>query len=69
GYADQRGSIGYNLTLGEQRANAARNALIAGGIDANRLEIISYGKNGQICTAGNETCWQQNRRAAFAMRH
>lgn len=67
GYSDERGSAEYNLALGEKRANAARKALIADGIDADRLQIISYGKEAQVCTAENETCWQQNRRAAFSL--
>jgi peptidoglycan-associated lipoprotein len=67
GYADERGSAEYNLALGEERANAARNALIAAGVDADRIQVISYGKEAQVCTADNETCWQQNRRAAFSL--
>jgi peptidoglycan-associated lipoprotein len=67
GYSDERGSAEYNLALGENRANAARNALIAAGVAAERLQIISYGKEVQFCTADNETCWQQNRRAAFLL--
>jgi peptidoglycan-associated lipoprotein len=67
GYADERGSAEYNLALGEERANAARNALIAAGVDAERIQIISYGKEAQVCTADNEKCWQQNRRAAFSL--
>jgi peptidoglycan-associated lipoprotein len=67
GYSDERGSAEYNVALSEKRANAARNALIAAGVDADRLEIISYGKETQVCTDETEACWQQNRRAAFAM--
>jgi peptidoglycan-associated lipoprotein len=69
GYADERGSNEYNLALAEKRANAARNALIQGGISGERLQIISYGKEAQVCTARTEACYQQNRRAAFNMRH
>jgi outer membrane protein OmpA-like peptidoglycan-associated protein len=67
GYADDRGSAEYNLALGEQRAESARKALIAAGVKPERLQIISYGKEVQVCTAENETCRQQNRRAAFSM--
>jgi peptidoglycan-associated lipoprotein len=67
GYADERGSAEYNLALGEKRANAARDALIAEGVPAGRLKIISYGKEAQVCTANTEYCFQQNRRAAFNM--
>jgi outer membrane protein OmpA-like peptidoglycan-associated protein/opacity protein-like surface antigen len=67
GFADDRGSAEYNLALGEERAESARKALIAAGVQPQRLQIISYGKEVQVCTAENETCRQQNRRAAFSM--
>jgi peptidoglycan-associated lipoprotein len=67
GFADDRGSAEYNLALGERRANAARNALLAAGVAADRLQIISFGKEAQLCTEQTESCWQQNRRAAFSM--
>jgi outer membrane protein OmpA-like peptidoglycan-associated protein len=67
GFADDRGSAEYNLVLGERRAEAARAALIAAGVDPERLQIISYGKEVQVCTAENEACRQQNRRAAFSL--
>jgi peptidoglycan-associated lipoprotein len=69
GYSDERGSAEYNLALGEKRASAARDALVQAGVEAERLKIISYGKEAQVCTAGNEKCWQQNRRAAFNMHY
>ena len=68
GYSDERGTSAYNLALGEKRANAVREALMAEGIDGSRITIISYGKGAQVCTANNEGCYQQNRRAAFMMR-
>jgi peptidoglycan-associated lipoprotein len=67
GYADERGSAEYNLALGAERATAARNALISEGLDPERIQVISYGKEAQACTAETEACWQQNRRAAFSM--
>ena len=67
GYADDRGSAEYNLALGQQRAESARKALIAAGVQPERLQIVSYGKEVQVCTEEDETCRQQNRRAAFAM--
>jgi peptidoglycan-associated lipoprotein len=69
GYADDRGSTEYNLALAEKRADAARNALMQAGISGDRLQIISYGKEAQVCTQQTEACYQQNRRAAFNMRH
>ena len=67
GFADERGSIEYNLMLGQQRAEAARNALIAAGVDPSRVEIVSFGKANAVCAESSETCYQQNRRAAFSL--
>ncbi len=67
GYADDRGSAEYNIALGVRRATAARKALIEAGVAPERLQIISYGKEVQVCTAQDEACRQQNRRAAFSM--
>jgi len=67
GYCDDRGSAEYNLALGENRANAARTALVNAGVAASRLRVISYGKEKQFCTEENESCWQQNRRAQFSL--
>jgi peptidoglycan-associated lipoprotein len=67
GYCDDRGSAEYNLALGESRANAAREALVAAGVPAASLRVISYGKEKQFCTEDNEACWQQNRRAQFSL--
>jgi len=67
GYCDDRGSAEYNLALGENRANAARTALVSAGISASRLRVISYGKEKQFCTEEDESCWQQNRRAQFSL--
>jgi peptidoglycan-associated lipoprotein len=69
GYCDERGSDEYNLALGENRANAAKNALVSAGIAAGRIRVISYGKEKPFCTESNEQCWQQNRRAGFSMDH
>jgi len=67
GYCDDRGSAEYNLALGENRANAARTALVTAGVPAGRLRVISYGKEKQFCTEETESCWQQNRRAQFSL--
>ena len=67
GYCDDRGSAEYNLALGENRANAARTALVSAGVSGSRLRVISYGKEKQFCTEENESCWQQNRRAQFSL--
>jgi peptidoglycan-associated lipoprotein len=67
GYCDDRGSAEYNITLGENRANAARSALIAAGVPASRVRVVSYGKERQFCSEENESCWQENRRAQFTI--
>lgn len=65
GHADERGSTEYNLALGDNRANAAKNALVQAGIAADRIRVISYGKEKPFCNEQTEECWQQNRRAHF----
>jgi peptidoglycan-associated lipoprotein len=65
GHCDERGSTEYNLALGDNRAGAVKNALVEGGISADRIRTISYGKERPFCTESNEACWQQNRRAHF----
>jgi len=67
GYCDERGSNEYNLALGENRANAAKNALVTAGVAATRIRVISYGKEKPFCSESTEECWQQNRRAGFTM--
>lgn len=62
GHCDERGSTEYNLALGDNRANAAKNALVQAGVAANRIKTISYGKEKPFCTEHTEACWQQNRR-------
>jgi peptidoglycan-associated lipoprotein len=65
GHCDERGSTDYNLALGDNRANSARDALVKAGIAADRIKVISYGKEKPFCTESNEDCWQQNRRDHF----
>jgi len=65
GHCDERGSTEYNLALGDNRANAAKSALVSAGVSADRIKTISYGKEKPVCTESTETCWQQNRRAHF----
>jgi len=67
GYCDERGSNEYNIALGQNRANAAKNALVTAGIAADRIRVISYGKEKPFCTESTEECWQQNRRAGFSL--
>ena len=67
GHADERGTREYNLALGERRARAVMDYLIALGIAANRLKTISYGKERPICTEPNEACWNRNRRTVTTL--
>jgi peptidoglycan-associated lipoprotein len=62
GHCDERGSTEYNLALGDNRASAVKNAMVAGGISADRVKTVSYGKEKPFCTEHNDQCWQQNRR-------
>jgi peptidoglycan-associated lipoprotein len=68
GHCDERGSIEYNIALGDKRANTVKNALIGGGVTADRINTISYGKEKPFCTEHDEACWQQNRRGHFVYR-
>ncbi|MFQ5348738.1 MAG: peptidoglycan-associated lipoprotein Pal [Rhodothalassiaceae bacterium] len=65
GHADERGTREYNLALGERRANAAKNYLVALGVDPNRLKTISYGKERPAVLGTGEEVWRQNRRAVL----
>jgi peptidoglycan-associated lipoprotein len=65
GHCDERGTSKYNLSLGDRRANAAKEYLASLGVDATRIRTVSYGKERPFCTASTEECWQQNRRAHF----
>jgi len=62
GHCDERGTAAYNLVLGEKRAKAARNYLVELGVGANRLSVVSYGKERPSCDEHAESCYQQNRR-------
>lgn len=62
GHCDKRGTVEYNLALGERRANAAKEQLIAAGVEASRIKVVSYGKNRPIVEQdGSEWAYQQNR--------
>jgi peptidoglycan-associated lipoprotein len=65
GHCDERGTVEYNQALGEQRANAARDYLVAQGVDTSRMQVISYGKERPFALGHDEASWQQNRRAHF----
>jgi peptidoglycan-associated lipoprotein len=62
GHCDERGTREYNLALGERRANAVKDYLVAQGVSASRLSTISYGKERPVVLGSNEAAWAQNRR-------
>ena len=63
GHCDERGTREYNLALGERRANATKNALVALGVNATRITTISYGKERPDATGSDEEAFARNRRA------
>jgi peptidoglycan-associated lipoprotein len=67
GHCDERGSEEYNLALGDRRANAVKEFLVAQGIPANRMMTVSYGEERPICRDESEDCFKKNRRAAFTL--
>ena len=67
GHCDERGTREYNLALGERRANAARQYLVAQGIPAARIQTISYGKERPDPVGSDEAAWARNRRAVTAL--
>jgi peptidoglycan-associated lipoprotein len=68
GHCDERGTSAYNLVLGEKRAKAVRNYLVELGVSANRLSVVSYGKERPFCGEHAESCYQQNRRGHLVVR-
>jgi len=67
GHCDERGTREYNLALGEKRATAVRNYMIANGVEASRVQTISYGKERPAVTGSDETSWAQNRRGVVVV--
>ena len=68
GHCDERGTVEYNLALGERRAAAARQYLMDLGVEGSRISTISYGKERPNAFGHDEGSWQQNRRAEFVNR-
>ncbi|GAB6069710.1 peptidoglycan-associated lipoprotein Pal [Thiomicrorhabdus hydrogeniphila] len=65
GYCDERGTREYNLALGERRAQAVQNALVAEGVSPSRITVISFGEDNPVDDGHNEAAWAKNRRAEF----
>ena len=68
GHADERGTREYNLALGARRANAVRDFLISQGVNAGRLQTISFGKERPVSLCSEESCWSKNRRSVSTIR-
>lgn len=67
GHCDERGTVEYNMALGDRRANAAKAYLVKMGVSASRIETISYGKERPADMGHNESAWAKNRRAVFVL--
>jgi peptidoglycan-associated lipoprotein len=65
GHCDERGTVEYNLALGERRAGAVKGYLVQYGVDASRLRTISYGEERPFAPGQDEAAWSQNRRVHF----
>ena len=67
GHADERGTREYNLALGDRRAVAVRDYLLAKGLNAARIRTVSYGKERPVIEGSNDTAWSKNRRASTVL--
>ena len=65
GNCDEWGSDEYNFALGLKRANAVKKSLVAEGIKASRISMVSYGENNPTCSDKTQECWAKNRRVDF----
>jgi peptidoglycan-associated lipoprotein len=65
GNCDERGTVEYNLVLGQKRADSTKAYLATLGVDGKAIDTVSYGKERPLCPDHNEACWAQNRRAHF----
>ena len=68
GNCDERGTVEYNLALGDRRAKAAMNHLVSKGVEAGRINTISYGKERPICTEKTAKCYATNRNDQFLVK-
>ena len=67
GNSDEWGSDEYNYALGLKRAKAAKDALVADGMDASKIILVSFGESNPVCTQKNTSCWKMNRRVDYRL--
>jgi len=67
GNCDEWGSDEYNYALGLKRAKATKDALVADGVDAKKIVMVSFGESNPVCTQKNSTCWKMNRRVDYRL--
>ncbi len=67
GHCDERGSVQYNIALGEKRANSIKRFLVSMGVESSRIETATYGKERPIAFGHDESAWSQNRRGNFVI--
>ena len=67
GNCDEWGSDEYNYALGLKRAKVTKDALVADGVDANRIVMVSFGESNPVCTQKNTACWKMNRRVDYRL--
>jgi peptidoglycan-associated lipoprotein len=67
GHCDERGTEEYNMALGDRRASAVKEYLASLGVNAGRVQTVSYGKERPFCSQDTESCWQENRRGHMVL--
>lgn len=68
GHCDERGSAPYNIALGERRAETAKNFIVDLGVEAERIETVSFGEERPVDPRSSEEAWSKNRRAHFVIK-